>query len=361
MRVRPIRLLLLLALLALAVTVLVNKCGRDATSAPQPGMAAMGPLSVSAVIVQPRHMTDRINAMGSLLANNSVELRNEVAGRLVAIHFEEGRPVARGALLVKIYDDDLQARLRKLKLDEETAARSEQREKELLAVNGISQQEYDLSLNALNGLRAEIDVLNAQIAKTEIRAPFAGVVGLRAVSEGAYLQANTLIATLQQLDPMKLDFTVPERYRDRLHVGDTISFSTDPGDGMHLGRIYAFEPMVDVRTRSLKIRALCANPDGGLLPGSFVKVTVPLSAILDALMVPAQAVIPELRGQRLLLCRGGRAVGAAIGTGLRTDSLVQVTSGLRAGDTVLITGIMQARPDVPLNVTVVNTGQAGGP
>jgi membrane fusion protein (multidrug efflux system) len=130
-----------------------------------------GSLAVSAVVVRPPHVADDLLATGALLANNSVELRNEVAGRLVSIRFEEGRPVEKGALLVKIYDVDLQAQLRKLQLDEETAARTEERQKDLLSVNGISQQEYDVALNTLNGLGAEIDVLKAQIGKTEIRRP----------------------------------------------------------------------------------------------------------------------------------------------------------------------------------------------
>ncbi|MEO8591029.1 MAG: efflux RND transporter periplasmic adaptor subunit [Flavobacteriales bacterium] len=355
---RPGHIALVLALLALVIVTVVNKCGSGSAAAAPDPKAAMQPLSVSAVALTPSPLTDNLIATGSLLANNSVEVRNEVAGRLVRLAFEEGQPVEKGALLVKIYDDDLQAQLRKLTLDEEMAARTEARQKDLLGVNGVSQQEYDMASNGLNGIKADMDLLRAQIAKTEIRAPFSGVVGLRSVSEGAFLSAFTTIATLQQLDPMKLEFTVPERYRDRLHVKDTLTFQVGSDGDLRRASIYAFEPMVDPTTRSLKVRALCRNAERELLPGAFVKVKVPLSTIENALMVPTQAVIPGLRGQSVILCRDGKAVTTQVDIGLRNDTTVQLTSGVYPGDTVLVTGIMQARPGMPLRVKVISgTGQ----
>jgi membrane fusion protein (multidrug efflux system) len=356
---KPARILLVLAVAALVAVTLVNKCGPDAKgSSGATGAGSVAPLSVSGVVLQTTSIEDLILGTGSLLANNSVEVRNEVAGRLTHLYFEEGQSVQQGALLVKIYDDDLQAQLRKLVLDEEMAVKTEGRQKDLLGVNGVSQQEYDVAQNALNGIRAEMDLVKAQITKTEIRAPFSGLIGLRAVSEGAYLPAFTMIATLQQLDPMKLEFSVPERYRDRLHVKDSVTFSVESKNGPRRGTIYAFEPGVDPETRSIKVRALCRNSGNELLPGAFAKVEVPLQRIENALMLPTQAVIPELRGQKVILSRGGKATPVRVEIGLRNDSMVQVTSGLQAGDTVLISGIMQVRPDMPLKVNVVaGTGQ----
>jgi membrane fusion protein (multidrug efflux system) len=356
---KPARILLLLAVAALVAVTLVNKCGPDAQGSPgAPGPGSSAPFAVSGVVLKASTMEDRILGTGSLLANNSMDVRNEIAGRLTHLYFEEGQNVQQGALLVKIYDDDLQAQLRKLQLDEEMAVKTEGRQKDLLGVNGVSQQEYDAALNVLSGIRADVDLVKAQIAKTEIRAPFSGVIGLRSVSEGAYLPAFTMIATLQQLDPMKLEFTVPERYRDRLHVKDSVTFNVASLNGAQAGAIYAFEPGVDQQTRSIKVRALCRNSGQRLLPGAFAKVEVPLTRIENALMLPTQAVIPELRGQKVIVSRGGKATSVKVGIGLRTDSTVQVTSGLQVGDTVLITGIMQVRPDMPLNVHVVEgTGQ----
>jgi membrane fusion protein (multidrug efflux system) len=325
---KPARILLVLAVVALVAVTLVNKCGPDAQgSAGGSRAGSMAPLTVSGVVLKTTTMEDRILGTGSLLANNSMDVRNEIAGRLTHLYFEEGQSVQQGELLVKIYDDDLQAQLRRLQLDEEMAVKTEGRQKDLLGVN-------------------------------EIRAPFSGVIGLRSVSEGAYLPAFTMIATLQQLDPMKLEFTVPERYRDRLHVKDSVTFNVASQSGQRSGVIYAFEPGVDQQTRSIKVRALCRNSGQQLLPGAFAKVEVPLTRIENALMLPTQAVIPELRGQKVIVSRGGKATTVKVGIGLRTDSTVQVTSGLQAGDTVLITGIMQVRPDMPLKVNVVEgTGQ----
>lgn len=355
---KPARILLFLAVAALVVVTLVNKCGSGDGAAGAPGGPGkgMGPLIATGVVVSPQRVDEHAETTGSLLANDHVEIRNEVAGRLVHLYFKEGAHVERGALLVKIYDDDLQAQLRKLTLEKEMAARTEERQKDLLSVNGISRQEYDVAQNALSALQADIDLVLAQIAKTEIHAPFSGVVGLRTVSEGAYLAAFTTIATLQQLDPMKLEFSLSERYRDRLKSGDTVSFRVESASNPFTAVIYAFEPMVDERTRALKVRALCRNGGGELLPGSFAKVDVSLGAIDGALMVPTQAIIPELRGQKVMTSRGGKATPVKVGIGLRNDSTVQVTSGLHAGDTVLITGIMQARPDMPVKVNVVHGG-----
>ncbi|MCB9170564.1 MAG: efflux RND transporter periplasmic adaptor subunit [Flavobacteriales bacterium] len=347
------RVLLLLAIVGVAVIIGVNKCGGEKQAQGGPG----GPMiaaHVYGLVVKPRPLDDRINTTGTLLANNSVEVRNETAGRLVHLGFEEGRRVNKGDLLIKIYDDDLQAQLRKLQLDAELAATNEGRLRDLLAINGVSQQEYDAAKNQLDGVRADIDVVRAQIARTEVRAPFNGVIGLRSVSEGAYLPAFTVVASLQQLDPMKLEFTLPSRYQERLHVNDTITFTVESSPEPRSGVIYAFEPAVDPGTRSLTARARCANADGALLPGAFAKVEVPLQRILNALMVPSQAIIPEIRGQKVMVSRGGKATPVLVDVGLRNDSTVQVTSGLQPGDTLLTSGIMQVRPGMPVVVNVGN-------
>lgn len=348
--------MLVLALIGVVAVIVVNKCGNNAEAA-KGGGKGNGPaqaITVSGIVLHPQVVADDVQTTGSLLANNSVEIRNEVAGRLVRLAFEEGQHVEKGDLLVKIYDDDLQAQLRKLQLDEQLAATTGSRQKDLLDIKGISQQEYDASMNALNGIKADEDVVRAQIAKTEVRAPFSGVVGLRTVSEGAYLQAFTTIATLQQLEPMKLEFSVPERYRERLHVKDTVSFSVNADPDVHEAIVYAFEPAVDVQTRALKVRALCHNTHNALLPGAFAKVLVPMQRIEDALMVPSQAIIPDVRGQKVMVTRRGKAALLPVEVGLRNDSTVQVTKGLQVGDTVLTSGMMQLRPDMEVHVDIIN-------
>lgn len=341
-----------LVILALVTVVLVNKCGGQREGAG--AKARSGPMSLTGVVVQATSLNDQISSTGTLMANNSIVVSNQVPGRLVHLGFKEGQHVAKGALLAKIDDADLQAQLSKSISDETLAESTLARQKDNLAANGIAQQDYDAAVNALADIKAEIAALRAQIANTEVRAPFPGTVGLRSVSEGAYLPAFTNIADLQELDPMKLDFTVPQLYNGRLSVGDSVKFTVESSPKLHTGTIYAFEPGVDPATGGLHARALCSNPDRSLVPGAFAKVLVNLKQIEGALMVPSQAVVPVLNGQQVLLCKNGKALPVPVTMGLRNDSTVQLTSGIQAGDTVLTSGMMQLRPGMAVKVTVTN-------
>ena len=346
------RIVAALVILALVAVVVVNKFGGKQEGAV--AKAGSGPMSLTGVVVQATSLNDRISSTGTLMANNSIVVSNQVAGRLVHLDFKEGQHVAKGALLAKIDDADLQAQLSKALSDETLAKSTLARQKDNLAANGIAQQDYDLAVGALADIKANIAALHAQIANTEMRAPFPGTVGLRNVSEGAYLPAFTNIADLQQLDPMKLDFTIPQRYNGRLSVGDSVQFTVESSAKVHTGAIYAFEPGVDAATGGLRARALCRNPGRSLVPGAFAKVQVNLKRIEGALMVPSQAVVPVLNGQQVLLCKQGKAVPVAVTMGLRNDSTVQLTSGIQAGDTVLTSGMMQLRPGMAVKVTVTN-------
>ncbi len=346
------RVVLLLVLLALVAVVLVNKCGGKHEGG---GMSdRSGTVSLSGVVVRATSLDEQITATGTLMANNSIEVSNQVAGRLTHLGFTEGQRVAKGALLAKIDDADLQAQLRKSLANETLAKSTLARQKDNLEANGIAQQDYDASVNALADIEADIAALRAQIANTEVRAPFPGTVGLRNVSEGAYLPAFTNIADLQELDPMKLEFTIPQRYNDRLSVGDSVQFTVESSALVHRGIIYAFEPGVDAATGGVRARALCSNPDRSLVPGAFTNVLVKLKQIQGALMVPSQAVVPVLNGQQLLLSKHGKATPVDVTLGLRNDSTVQVTSGIQVGDTILTSGMMQLRPGTSVKVTVAN-------
>lgn len=349
---KPGRTLLIIALLVLGVIIYLNKC----RNTPQSLMTAnpgQQPVMVSAVVVKPSTISDKINSSGTVLANEEVELRNEIPGRVIHIYFKEGSRVNKGELLVKIFDTDLQAQLKKLTLQKTLAEKNETRQKDLLAINGISQQDYDEALNALDAVKADIDLTKAQIEKTEIRAPFSGVVGLKSVSEGAYLSANTMIATMQEINPVKIDFTVPERYMNSIHPADEISFSVEGMNETFKGSVYAIEPKVDLSTRSIAVRALCPNKENKIFPGAFARIELSLSEIKDALMIPTQSLIPELKGQKVFISKEGKAAPVKVQTGLRNDSTIQITKGLQVGDTVIVTGIMQLRPDVPLRITSV--------
>ncbi len=264
------------------------------------------PLAVSTYLVAPSRLADRVSTTGELKANEEVELRSEAAGRLVALHFREGEEVAAGSLLVKINDSDLQAELKRTEVQRSLAAQREDRVRNLLNEKTVSQQVYDEAAGGLKTADAEIELLKARIAKTEIRAPFSGRIGLRTMSEGGYVTSATPIATLQDLDPIKLDFAVPEKYSGQIRAGAPVEFSVAGIDRKFRGEVYAVEPRIDSATRSVKLRARAANPDRLLLPGSFAQIELVLGEQSDAIMVPTPALVPGLETTTVFLIEEAR-------------------------------------------------------
>ena len=256
----------------------------------------------------------------------------------------------RGELLLKIDDSELVAERQRALYRVELAERAEARQKQLLDDGVISSETYDVALGELNVLRAELQLIEAQLLKTEIRAPFGGVIGLRWVSPGSYLSSQTRIASLNDLDPVKFDFTVPEKYSALMKVGDEISFAVEGFDRTFPGTIYAVEPSVDATTRSLRVRARCPNNDGALIPGVFANVDLVLRSIPDALTVPSIAVIPELGGKKVFVFEDGAAQPRTVETGIRSESAVQITSGLAEGDIVIISGLLQLQPGLEVEI-----------
>ena len=288
------------------------------------------------------------------MANEEVELRNEIPGRITDILFQEGSNIRKGDLLLTIYDSDLKAQLKKLKLQRDVAQKTEERQKDLLAVNGISKQDYELSSNQLLTIDADIDLIESNLSKTKIRSPFDGIIGLKTISTGAFLPINTLIASIQEVQPIKLEFTIPERYRSMISDSTRVNFTTESSEGIFEGKIYAIEPKINLQTRSVFVRALCPNKNFKLYPGAFAHVEIPLNKIENAILIPTQALIPELKSQKVFISKNGKAEKVEVKTGMRNDSSIQITSGISVGDTVLITGIMQMRQGMPLKVHVKN-------
>ena len=318
----------------------------SAVARPKGGKAAgsKAPLKVSVFTVRPAKLLETVSATGSLLADEGVELQAETNGKVVSIRFTEGARVRRGDLLVKLNDADLVATRARAKYRKELAVLRERRIKQLLKQGVTRQEEYDTALNELNVQDAEIALTEAQIAKTEIRAPFDGIVGLRYVSEGAFVNAATRIATLQRLDRLKIDFSIPEKYAARVKVGKSITFTVAGANLRFAGQIYALDPRIDAATRTVLIRAICPNPDGRLLPGTFANVAVTLAEIADALMVPAVAVIPGLEEKNVFVLKDGKAERRAVHTGTRMENTVHIESGLAPGDLVITSGLQQMRP-----------------
>ena len=350
---KPGKILFILAIVFIVIVVYLNKCNKPAgQSIPGDKSGSKTAMTVNGFVSRPSVVSDQINVTGSLLSNKEVEIRNEIAGKLSKIYFEEGTHVQAGELLAKINDDDLKAQLAKLKIEEDLNKILESRQADLLKINGISKEEYDRALNSLQLSQAEIKLVQVQISKTEIRAPFSGSLGLEMVNEGSFLQQNTKIVSLQDIDPIKLEFSVPERYLSLIRVGQKVSFKLQASNTPFDATIYAKEPKIDPQTRSLLMRARTTNPDGKLAPGSFANVSVPLKTLEDALMIPSQAIIPELKGYKLFILKNGLAKPRNVEIGIRNDSSVQIISGIESGDTVLINGIMQLRPEMPVRVTL---------
>jgi membrane fusion protein (multidrug efflux system) len=307
-------------------------------------------LQVKVHRVVPVELAERLATIGTVRANEGVEITSEISGKIAAIHFDEGARVDRGALLLEIDDSELRAERQRALYRVELAERAEARQQQLLDDGVISSETYDVALGELNVLRAELQLIEAQLLKTEIRAPFGGVIGLRWVSPGSYLSSQTRIADLQDLDPVKLDFSVPERYSSLMEIGDEITFTVEGIDRDFRGTVYAIEPSIDPASRSLRMRARCPNGDGALLPGTFANVELAVRSVTDALTVPAIAVIPELGGKKVYVYRDGVAEPIPVTTGIRNDRDVQITSGLVEGDLVISSGILQLQPGLEVEL-----------
>jgi membrane fusion protein (multidrug efflux system) len=339
-------------LAALSILLTLPSCtSKSQGDTPKAG-ASGAPMTVNGVIIVPQELDNVVRSSGSVLASESVDLVTEAAGRIEKIAFTEGTHVKKNDLLVKINDDDLRAQLKKTELQIQLASDQEKRQKQLYEINGISKEQYDIALNQVNTLKADRENLITSIRKREIRSPFDGIVGLRYISEGGYVSQTTRIASIQKINPLKVDFSIPEKYADDVRVGDIVEFSSDETHLDFTGKLYAIEPKIDPVTRTLQLRALCDNKNEKIFPGAYVQIELRLKKIPDALMIPSQAIIPVLKGQSILVKRKGVVVALPVKTGIRTASFVQILNGLNAGDTVLTTGLMQARPGMPVNVVI---------
>jgi membrane fusion protein, multidrug efflux system len=333
---------LLLTSILITSVLLLSNCSKgngEQTARNSGGGRSLIP--VEALVVRPQLLQDKIVTTGTLMANEEVELRSEISGRITDVSFQEGTKVTKGQLLVKINDRELKAQLKQNEVAEKQAIDEDQRGQRLLDIKGISQEEYDKIKNALQTVQAEKEALQSQIDETEIMAPFNGIIGLRHVSEGGYVTPDMLIATMQELDPMKVEFSVPEKYAGQIKNGTEIAVQVGDSPDQHKGVVYALESKIDLDTRTIKARAKIPNPDNGLIPGSFAKVEITLSERPDAIVIPSEAVVPEINGEKVYVCVNGKANAVAIKSGIRTEDGVEIIEGLAPSDTLIISGLLQ--------------------
>lgn len=307
-------------------------------------------LNVRAEILRYGQMSEQVRSTGALSAEEDVELAFETAGKLIQIYFVEGSRVQKGQLLAKVNDAQLQAQLQKLQAQLKLAEDRLYRQNVLLERDAVSQESYDQAATETETLKADIALVEARIAETELRAPFDGVIGLRYVSEGAYVNTSTKIVRLVKLNPIKIDFSISERYANKVREGNKITFSVRIGDKIETydALVYAVEPEITSDTRSLVVRARCSNNNEALIPGMSASVELTMSSADNAISVPSEAIVSELGISKVYLYKNGVAVSHQIIPGMRTESRVQVLDGVNESDTLIVSGILQLRESMPV-------------
>ncbi len=306
------------------------------------------PVSVDIAIAAAQVVDKVIEVNGSVVASEFVDIRPESNGRIVFLQIPEGKMVTAGTVLAKLNDADLQAQMQKIKVQLALAIINEQRNYKLLEAKGINQSDYDISLQQVNSLKADIAYTQSLIDKTVIKAPFAGQMGLKQVSLGAYISTGTTIVSLQKVDQLKVDFTLPEIYQNYIKVGKkvTVESISNPGVKMN-ATIAAIEPQIIATSRNIKVRA---NLQGKLLPGAYTKVFLGENQQKPSILVPSNIIIPDSKVKQLVVVREGKAKFISVETGYRTASAVEITAGVKLGDSLVVAGMLFVRDGSDLKI-----------
>ncbi|MFA9188343.1 efflux RND transporter periplasmic adaptor subunit [Flavobacterium sp. FBOR7N2.3] len=308
------------------------------------------PIVVNAIVIKPQIFENNLSLSGSIEANEQVEIRSEVSGIVESINFKEGSNVNKGQLLFKVNDAELRAQLSQTTTQEKLAAENERRANLLLQKEAISQEEYDISRAEYASAKAQSQLIKAQIAKTSVRAPFSGKIGLRSISSGTYITPTILVAKLVNIEKVKISFSIPEKYAAQVKMGSAIDINVSGSTKKYTAKIYAIEPEVEITTRTLKIRAIADNVDGKLFPGTFADVKLSLSTIKDAIVVPTEAIVPVQEGKKVFISNMGKAKEIMVEATTRTDASILILSGLKAGDTLITSGVMSLKNGTPVKV-----------
>ena len=334
--------------------VLLSAC-KDAPTPPAPNATKQGPaqpLSVSAYLPQYEVSKDALQLTGSILAFEETPLYTESSGRIIQLYLPEGKSVKKSTLLIKLNDDELQAQAEKLEVDLRIAKSNLARQKALRAINANSAEEEETAQNAVDVIIAQQKIIQTQRAKFELRAPFDGVLGFSNLTVGSYVQPTTMLTTLKSIEKVKLEFSIPEKYAQQIKIGNQIQFSIVGIDRNYNAKVYALDPQIDLNTRTLKVRAEVPNQDRKLLPGAFAQIELVLGQTDKALFVPSQAIISDIKGQKVFLVRNNTAVPTSVIAGYRTSDRIQIVEGINQGDTIITTGLLQLKPDMPVQVSV---------
>lgn len=309
-------------------------------------------MNVSGIVAKTETFENNLSLSGSIEANEQVEIRSEISGIVEGIYFQEGSNVAKGQLLFKVNDSELRAQLRQAQTKQALASENARRAKLLLEKEAISQEEYDISNAEFRSSQSQSQLIQAQIAKTFVKAPFAGKIGLRSISPGTYISPTVLVANLLNTSKLKITFSIPEKYASQVKLNTSLTFTVSGSDDKYTAKVYAIEPGIDTNTRTLQIRAIAENKSGKLLPGSYANVELPLEKLKDAILVPTEAIVPVQNGKKVFISENGKAKEVMVETATRTDASIVVLSGLKAGDTIITTGVMSLKAKAPVKIRI---------
>ena len=320
-----------------------SKSSNAKADAPKMNKGGNASIAAQLFVVESSELSSGIQAVGTLLANEEVDIVSEIAGKIVGVYFEEGKAVTKNQLLVKVEDTDLQAQLKRTEYQLKLTSERLERQKILLDKEAVSREEFDRVQTDYNILQADIELLKTKIAKTEIRVPFSGTIGFRDVSVGSYLQPNTLISHLSDQYKLKVEFSIPERYATTSLIGKKILFKTESSDKNHEAIVYAVDSKVDISTRTVIVRGMYNNTKENLKSGMFVRLTLVTETASNVILIPTEAIVPEMDGKKVWVVSDGKAQSRPITTGFRSNNNIEILSGLEVGDTVMVTGLMQVR------------------
>jgi membrane fusion protein (multidrug efflux system) len=350
--------LLVAAVLAAAGVTWWRTDGAQPVQAQQEGRRQPPPAAVEAATVKVDRVTVQIDAVGTLEPAEAVAMAPEIDGILAEILFREGTPVKEGQILVRLDDAILKAELAQARAELTLAEANFERADTLLKQRSGTQRARDEAFAALQTARASVQLGQTRLDKTVLRAPFDGILGLRSVSKGGYINSGDTLVTLQSIDPLKVDFRVPETLLSNVRVGQKISLTTDAlPDRKFDGEIYAIDPQLDVNGRALKLRALVGNHDQVLRPGLFARVGISAESRDNAILIPEAAVVPEGNTRYVFRIEDGKAVRVEVKLGLRRNGEVEITQGLAPGDVVVTGGQQRVRPGG--RVEVIETAVSG--
>lgn len=320
--------------------------------APQKGPAgAPAGIAVEARNPAPARLPQSIMTVGSLRSDEAVVVRPEIAGRVAEIAFKEGQRVERGQVLVRLDDSVQRADLERARANLTLSRSKYDRAVDLRAKGFISSQAKDEAENTLKVAQADAELAAARLAKTEVKAPFGGIIGLRSVSVGDYVKEGQDMVNLEEIDPLKVDFRVPEVFLAQVKAGQVLQVTMDAlPERTWPGQVYAINPLVDANGRAIAIRAQVSNADGRLRPGMFARVRLLTSEVRDSLMIPEECLFPVGDDKYVYKVVDGRALRQKVDIGQRREGKVEVLGGLASTDLVVTAGVVKLRDGAPVRV-----------